>query len=220
MRRQPDRLAFYVASWCLDYPTDALLDRSESLRAAAEMVRNETSRTALLAVVSHVQGTPLNELQRRYVEVFDLDRDHALHLSYWTDGDTRRRGEVLLQFKQRYRASGFLVNTRGELQDYLPLVLEYAAVADPEDGRKLLQEYRPSLELLRFGLMQPEPLYAGVVTAVCAELPGASPASRMAAHQMAAAGPPREQVGLEPYDARLLPMASSTSGAARTQARP
>jgi nitrate reductase delta subunit len=118
---------------------------------------------------------------------------------------------VLLNFKTRYRASGFLVNTHGELPDYLPLVLEYAAVADLDDGRQLLQEYRPSLELLRFALLESEPVYAGVVSAVCTVLPGASPANRMAAHQMAAAGPPQEHVGLEPYDPRLLPLAQPVS---------
>ncbi len=66
-------------------------------------------------------------IQTHYVEVFDLSRKHTLYLSYWTDGDTRRRGEVLAAFKQRYRRSGFLVDTPGELPDYLPLVLEYAA---------------------------------------------------------------------------------------------
>ena len=81
--------------------------------------------------------TPLAELQRTYVDAFDLSRKHALYLSYWTDGDTRRRGEVLAAFKQRYRDSGFLVDTRGELPDFLPLVLEFAAIADPDDGRLL-----------------------------------------------------------------------------------
>ena len=29
-----------------------------------------------------------------YVQEYDLSRRHSLHLSYWTDGDTRRRGET------------------------------------------------------------------------------------------------------------------------------
>ena len=117
-----------------------------------------------------------------------------------------RRGEVLAGFKAAYRESGFLVNTAGELPDYLPMVLEFAAVADPEAGEALLREYRPSLELLRIGLAEDGTPYADVVAAVCATLPGASPKDR-AAVQALVGGPPTESVGLEPYDPRLLPMA-------------
>lgn len=207
------RVVHQVVSWCLGYPTDDLLDRLPMLRAAAATLPPGETRSALSACLDRLAMTPIGELQRHYVEVFDLSRKHALYLSYWTDGDTRRRGDVLLRFKSRYRASGFLVDTHGELTDFLPLVLEYAAVADPEDGAALLQEYRASLELLRLGLLETDVTYAGLVAAVCSTLPGASPSDRAAVQAMAAAGPPREEVGLESYDPRLLPL--STSGGPR-----
>ena len=206
MNSTTHRITYHVASWCLDYPSAALVEHAPQLNQLLNSAGRGIDRT-LAHLVNHIQQTPLDVLQQRYVELFDFNRRHALHLSYWTDGDTRRRGEVLLAFKQRYRASGFLVNTKGELPDYLPIVLDYAATASLDDGRALLQEYRPSLELLRFALLESEPIYGDVVTAVCATLPGASPADRRAAHQMASAGPPREDVGLEPYDPRLLPLA-------------
>ena len=139
--------------------------------------------------------------------MFDLSRKHALYLSYWTDGDTRRRGEVLGRFKAAYRASGFLVDTHGELPDYLPMVLEFAARADLAAGRELLQAYRPSLELLRIALDEKQSPYAGALVAVCATLPGESPATRAAVQAMVDAGrPPVESVGLDAYDPRLLPL--------------
>ena len=148
----------------------------------------------------------LRELERQYVDVFDLSRRNALYLSYWTDGDTRRRGDVLARFKAAYRASGFVVDTHGELPDHLPMVLEFAAVADPVAGEELLQDYRASLELVRLALVDRGSPYADALVAVCATLPGPSPADRAAA--MALAGPPpTEQVGLEPFDPRLLPLA-------------
>ncbi|HYO20277.1 MAG TPA: nitrate reductase molybdenum cofactor assembly chaperone [Dermatophilaceae bacterium] len=204
--RHDTRVIHQVASWCLAYPTGDLLDRIPVLRAATESLPPGDVRDDLERFLHYLTETPIGQLQRRYVDVFDLSRKHALYLSYWTDGDTRRRGEVLLAFKERYRASGFLVDTHGELTDYLPLVLEYAALADPTDGLALLQEYRASLELLRLGLLESDPTYAALVTAVCSTLPGASPVDRAAVHAMAAAGPPQEDVGLEPYDPRLLPL--------------
>jgi nitrate reductase molybdenum cofactor assembly chaperone NarJ/NarW len=86
------------------------------------------------------------------------------------------------------------------------MVLEYAAIVDPVDGTALLQQYRSSVELLRLALTELGTPYAGVVAAVCATLPGPSPADRKAVMAMAAAGPPSETVGLEPAVPRLLPM--------------
>lgn len=200
------RVVHQVASWCLAYPDGDLVERLPLLTAAVDELAPGRARDGLRRFLDHASATPLDELERTYVHVFDLSRHQSLYLSYWTDGDTRRRGEVLAAFKERYRASGFLVDTRGELPDHLPLVLEYAAVADPADGAALLQEYRASLELIRFALLEHESPYAGVLEAVCATLPGASPADKAAVHAMAAAGPPRESVGLDASDPRLLPL--------------
>lgn len=169
----------------------------------------------LLPLLERLTSCPLEQLQQEFVDTFDLSRKHALYLSYWTDGDTRRRGEVLGRFKSAYRASGFLVDTHGELPDYLPMVLEFAACADPVAGAALLQEYRASLELLRIALDEAKSPYAAVVTAVCATLPGESPADRAAVMVMVGmSGPPTETVGLDPYDPRLLPLQPVTAAAA------
>jgi nitrate reductase delta subunit len=198
-------VVWQAASVCLSYPGEDGADRAGLVRAALqEAAPSVLPRFADLLAVW--ESTPVGALQARYVEVFDLSGKHALYLSYWTDGDTRRRGQVLTDFKARYRRSGFLVDTHGELPDFLPLVLEYAAVVDPDDGAALLQEYRASLELLRLALVDRRSEHAGVVAAVCETLPGASPATRQEVHARAQAGPPIESVGLDPYDPRLLPL--------------
>ncbi|MFW6775215.1 nitrate reductase molybdenum cofactor assembly chaperone [Nocardioides sp. CPCC 205120] len=214
MRRRRDemttRVTYQVAAWMLSYPDEDLVGRLPALRAALE--EHPGVDPALGVLVDHLARTPLATLQSEYVELFDLDRKHALHLSYWTDGDTRRRGEVLGRFKSAYRASGWLVDTGGELPDHLSMVLEFAALADLEAGSALLLDFRPGLELLRFALLERGTPYAGAVAAVCATLPGESPADRRAA--MAMAGPPApEAVGLEPYDPRLLPVIGQGAGA-------
>jgi nitrate reductase molybdenum cofactor assembly chaperone NarJ/NarW len=202
------RVVHQIAAWCLDYPDGALLARLPQLQTATTTLSPQ-QRHSLQPLLDHLATTPLEALQREYVDVFDMTKKHALYLSYWTDGDTRRRGEVLAAFKARYRASGWLVDTHGELTDYLPMVLEYSAIADPVDGPALLQEYRASLELLKFALQAAQTPYAGVLEAVCDTLPGASPQNAAAVHRLAAAGPPQEQVGLDAYDPRLLSMASA-----------
>ncbi|NUO34196.1 MAG: nitrate reductase molybdenum cofactor assembly chaperone [Dermatophilaceae bacterium] len=215
------RVVHLVAARCLDYPTEELVASLPLLADALAEQAGSPAGRELATVVQHLGSQPLEALQRAYVDTFDLSRKHALYLSYWTDGDTRRRGEVLGRFKAAYRRSGFLVDTHGELPDYLPMVLEFAACADPEAGTTLLQEYRASLELLRIALQEKQSPYAAAAVAVCATLPGESPTDRAAVMAMVGmSGPqPAESVGLEPYDPRLLPLqpvSSSTPVEARS----
>ena len=201
------RIVHQVASWALSYPHDEVLAALPELTSALGEQRADPAVRELEPVLAWLARTPPEQLRNDYVETFDLNRHHALHLSYWTEGDTRRRGEVLAAFKQVYRDSGMVVRLDGELPDHLPVVLEFAALVDPEAGSALLQRYRASLELLRIELEDHRSPWAGAVRAVCATLPGASPRTRTEA--MALAGPvqPVETVGLEPYDPRLLPLA-------------
>lgn len=195
---QATRVVHQVAAWCLGYPDAALLERLPVLHHALAEQPPSPPVDALRGFLEHLAAAPPAELVRDYVDVFDLSSKQALYLSYWTDGDTRRRGETLAAFKQRYRDAGMLVDTHGELPDYLPMVLEYAALADPRGGRELLQEYRASLELIRIALVERRSPYAAVLAAICATLPGVSPQDRASAMALARSGPPTETVGLEP----------------------
>ncbi|WP_051217701.1 nitrate reductase molybdenum cofactor assembly chaperone [Nocardioides insulae] len=196
--RGPDwRVVHQVSSWCLSYPDDEVLERMPALRQAVAEQPDSEPIKHLRAFLDHVEEVPSGALVREYIDLFDLSRQHTLYLSYWTDGDTRRRGSTLAEFKQHYRDSGFLVDTRGELPDHLPLVLEYAAVADPEGGLRLLEHYRAGLELIRLSLAEQGASYTDVLSAVCATLPGRAPDTKAEAMALARTGPPTESVGIE-----------------------
>ncbi|MFX1819694.1 nitrate reductase molybdenum cofactor assembly chaperone [Pseudarthrobacter sp. CC4] len=199
-----DQVAYMAGAWCLSYPDEDLLAKVPLMRAA--LAEFPAAAEPFQEVLDALESTPLMESQAHYVREFDLSRRHALHLSYWTDGDTRRRGEVLGSFKKAYRQSDILVDTQGELPDYLPMVLEYTALVDFSAGRELLIRYRPSLEMLKFGLLRDKLPHARILAAICATLPGKSPADEQAVMRMAGYGPPTEAVGLDPYDPRLLPV--------------
>ena len=205
--QRPDpRVGHQVASWCLSYPDDELLGRLPVLRAA---LAGDPASRLLLPLLDHLDTTGADELRREYIDVFDFSRRHTLYLTYWTDGDTRRRGASLGAFKQAYRDSGFLVNLRGELPDHLPIVLEFCACVDPERGMQLLQRYRPALELLRRSLVKLDSDYASALEAVCSTIPGDAPVDPLSA---LGSQIPVETVGLEPYDPRLLPLSATTNG--------
>ncbi|MFC8530743.1 nitrate reductase molybdenum cofactor assembly chaperone [Nocardia sp. NPDC057227] len=195
------KAAFYQAvAHCLDYPDLLLYERIPLLVECAP---------ALRSFLAQVASMPLGALAEEYVRVFDFHNRHCLHLTWWTDGDTRRRGEALLRLKEVYRRAG-LEQAGSELPDYLPLMLEYVAATG---DRAPLLEHRPGLELLRFALDESGTAYSAVLNALCAALPGPSPRDRAAARALAAAGPRGEDVGLTPYGGRdLLPLTPVSGG--------
>jgi nitrate reductase delta subunit len=198
-----------AASVCLQYPDDTVLPMLPLVRRAVDQLRPETPRERLTAFLDAAAATPLTRMAEHYVEVFDTRRRCCLYLTWWSDGETRRRGGALAALKARYRTAGVELDTT-ELPDFLPAVLEFAATADLAAGLQLLQEHRAGLELLRLALLEAATLYAGPVEAVCALLPGPSPADVAAAKALARTGPPREQVGIE-----LAPFPAASTGGTR-----
>ncbi|BBX95496.1 nitrate reductase molybdenum cofactor assembly chaperone [Mycobacterium lacus] len=191
------RLVWRIAALLLDYPSAATLAMVDQLTAAAGELPDSV-REPLLHVL-HELGTadPL-QLAARYVETFDMRRRASLHLTYYAYGDTRKRGMALLRFKHAYRLAGMRLD-ESELPDFLPLVLEFAATVDRAQGERLLSEHVPVLELLRLSLADSDSAYAPVLAAILATLPPISSADRRRIAELAAQGPPVEEVGLEPF---------------------
>jgi nitrate reductase delta subunit len=202
-RASDQAVVLQAASVCLQYPDDTVLTTFPLVRHAVEALPGGRARERLIAFLDAAAATPPTRMTQHYVEVFDQRKRCCLYLTWWTDGETRRRGGSLAALKGRYRAAGVELTTT-ELPDFLPAVLEFAATADLTAGLQLLQEHRAGIELLRLALLDAGTPYAGPVEAVCALLPGPSPADVAAAKALARTGPPREQVGLDlaPFGAR------------------
>jgi nitrate reductase molybdenum cofactor assembly chaperone NarJ/NarW len=197
-RRQDAVVVCQAASILLQYPDESVRSRVPLVTTAVAALLPGRSRTALSSFLAHLARTDSRALAEHYVATFDRRRRCCLYLTWWTDGETRRRGQSLAMLKERYRCDGLELGS-SELPDYLPVVLEYAAPGDLADGLALLQEHRAGVELLRLALRDARSPYADVVDAVCALLPGPSPQDRATAQRLARAGPPTETVGLEPY---------------------
>src|SRR6516165_2329420 len=105
---------------------------------------------------------------------------------------------ALLRLRKLYRAAG-RPQQDGELPDFLPVMLEFAASAPGGRGELVLREHRAALELVRRSLRERESPYAEVLDAVCSTLGEPSAADRARAIKLAASGPPSELVGLEPF---------------------
>ncbi|MFD6107157.1 nitrate reductase molybdenum cofactor assembly chaperone, partial [Nocardia salmonicida] len=149
-------------------------------------------------ILAYLRDTPAIEVAQSYVETFDMRRRASLHLTFYAFGDTRKRGMALLRFKHAYRQAGVELGDE-ELPDHLPVLLEFAATIDPIGGERLLGEHVPVMELLRLSLGDNNSPYSGVLGAVLTTLPPVTTADRRRIAELAAQGPPEEEVGLEPY---------------------
>ncbi len=185
---------YKLASVLLQYPTTALLDSIGVLDA--EAVRLPRSAAAFGRFLAWLRATPPADIAQHYVATFDLRRRCALYLTYYRYGDTRKRGMAMLTFKAAYRAAGY-EPADDELPDYLPLVLDFAAL-HPR-GESLLRAHRTDLELLLRGLRQVGSPYASVIEAVCVLLPALRKPDLAAVMKAWADGPPAEEVGLKPF---------------------
>ena len=189
--------AWQCASLLLDYPDAELPGRLDLVRRVAAQLPPALG-APLSRTVERLEGVDPFELERDYVETFDQTKRHSLFLTWFSYGDTRKRGQALLRFRQTYRAAG-VDDATTELPDHLCVVLEFAATVDPEAGRQLLLDHRAGLELLRLALIEADARWAGAVEAVCATLPALRGDEHEAVRRLAAEGPPEEEVGLAPY---------------------
>ena len=195
-----------LVSLLLDYPDECLVERLAVLRPVVAQLP-EVQRELLTAYLETVATTPLSELQVDYVDTFDVTRKCSLHLTYFTHGDTRKRGVALVEFRQAYRKAGVEFDIETELPDHLAVLLEFGASYDSETAWALLNRHRVGIELLRMALHARDSRWLPVVDALRSTLPDLGDDDQVALAKLIAAGPPKEEVGLDssPYavDPRL-----------------
>lgn len=191
------RTVFAAASWLIDYPGDELLARLPQIRRLIdEAGLPERLRKDLSATIDHLGDSDVLTTRSEYVETFDTRRKGCLFLTYFSNGDTRRRGQALLEIKDIYRQAGLDMDDT-QLPDHLTYVLEFAAGHDLSAGVRILLSNRAGIELLRLHLTEIDSPWAGTIRAVCGTLPELDGDDIHAVERLAAEGPAEETVGID-----------------------
>lgn len=188
------RRLFAIASLALRYPERDWLKRFEEIEDDLQSFDLET-RKIVWKLITHFSSQSLLELQMEYVKLFDRKHRACLYLSYYLNGDTRRRGMALLDFKNVFSAEGF-TSKGDELDDFFPTLLEFLAVSASETGLQLLSRHKAGVALLSIALRDMGSPYAEIVKAVLDKIPGNDHPLTL---NLIAEGPPIEMVGLSPY---------------------
>lgn len=80
------------------------------------------------------------DAQEEYVATFDRGRAHALHLFEHIHGESRDRGQAMVNLAEAYAEKDLYIDDNNELPDYLPLFLEFLSRCEVNEAMQLLGE--------------------------------------------------------------------------------
>jgi nitrate reductase delta subunit len=160
-------LVFKAFSALLSYPSEemrqALPEIAEIIRASSFVELRE--RRGLLDLIDELGSGELLAAEEHYVDLFDRGRALSLHLFEHLHGESRDRGEAMVELKQIYERAGFELAAR-ELPDFLPVVLEYLSCRDITEAREMLADCAQILRTIGRSLIARRSRYAAVLQAL------------------------------------------------------
>lgn len=156
-----------VLARILEYPTAELQASRDALVA---VILEDTRlpgrhKDQLLHTIDRLCSGDLLDLQETYVSTFDKGRATSLLLFEHVHGESRDRGQAMVDLMEQYRANGLEIDVK-ELPDYLPLFLEYLSTRPWQEIRNWLEDIHHILGLLGERLYQRESIYHVVMDAL------------------------------------------------------
>jgi nitrate reductase molybdenum cofactor assembly chaperone NarJ/NarW len=130
---------FKVLSALLSYPTAPLQEAMPELMdaVAAEALLPAAARRQLERLMTELMAGDLYDLQERYVLAFDRTRSLSLHLFEHVHGESRDRGQAMIDLKALYENGGLEIDA-AELPDFVPLFLEFLSTLPRPEACELL----------------------------------------------------------------------------------
>jgi nitrate reductase delta subunit len=170
----------------LTYPSPELVAAMPEINAlVAGETRLPTGLKAELGTfAAELASGDLLDLQERYVGLFDRGRRTSLHLFEHVHGDSRDRGQAMVDLKDVYARAG-LVLAPGELPDYLPVVLEYLAQRPFADTLDMIGDCAHIVRSIGEALARDGSPYAAIAKALLALVGAAGLARGSAAVEVA-----------------------------------
>jgi nitrate reductase molybdenum cofactor assembly chaperone NarJ/NarW len=156
-----------VLSKLIDYPSDILYQHGAEI---AELITQDESllevdKEALLSFVNQRFTNDLLDWQADYDGLFERGRSLSLLIYEHLHGESRDRGQAMVNLLKQYKAAGLDIGVR-ELPDYIPLFLEFASTQGDKNAKTWLQDIAPILALLAVRLEQRDCNYSALFNAL------------------------------------------------------
>ena len=133
-------IIYRILSALLSYPEAELIGALPEIETALD--ETPEIRTQLQPLIDHLRSHDLIALQEAYVADFDRSRHNSLYLFEHIHGESRDRGDALLDLLREYQRHGFEPDDRPgsacEMPDYLPLFLEFLSMLEADRAAQLL----------------------------------------------------------------------------------
>jgi len=88
-------------------------------------------RARVAPLLAHLAENDMITLQQEYVQTFDRTPSHSLHLFEHIHGESRDRGQAMVDLMEEYKKHGLQMQG-DELPDFVPLFLEFLSQLDDE----------------------------------------------------------------------------------------
>ena len=153
----------------LAYPSADLVAALPEIEAivSREARLDRPRREALAALVARLARTDLLDAQENYVALFDRGRATSLHLFEHVHGDSRARGQAMVELQTLYANAGLRPSVN-ELPDYLPMMLEYLSLAGDAEARDMVGDCAHIVRAIGQALADRDSGYAAVPAAILA----------------------------------------------------
>ena len=156
-----------VLSLLLSYPDSELQGAMPELKQALveESWLKPRERALVERLADNIAATDLYDAQERYVLLFDRTRTLSLHLFEHVHGESRDRGQAMVDLMGMYEADGFELDAK-ELPDYLPMFLEYLSMKPEQEARELLGQTGHIITALKERLRKRKSVYLNAFIAL------------------------------------------------------
>ena len=160
-------ISFKAVGALLDYPTVELQAAADEIEQALaeERALPAVELDGVRAFIERLRRSDIMDLQEYWIGLFDRSKRLALHLYEHSYGESRDRGQAMVNLALTYRMNGFELNA-AEMPDYLPLFLEFLSVIPEVHARRYLTDAIEIIEALRVRLEERDSTYAALLSAL------------------------------------------------------
>ena len=159
-------LPLRALSRLLQYPDVELIEHLPEVgRVLYEMPKlSKKVQTGLTQFIEELESADLFDSQENYVECFDRGRATSLHLFEHVHGDSRERGQAMVDLLQTYKEGGLQLSAN-ELPDHLSIILEFASTLPLDQARQFVGEMAHILNSVYSTLVARNNKYAWLIAA-------------------------------------------------------
>lgn len=158
---------YKILSLLLSYPSNEL--QKFLVEVGAELKSEKLLRSEKIGEIEkftgHFSKMDLTDWQADYVQLFDYSRSASLHLFEHIKGDSKDRGQAMVDMLDFYKENGMQLSAN-ELPDYIPAFLEFLSTLKIEKAAELLAEPVHIIQRIFLALEEKKNPYRHVFSAI------------------------------------------------------